>query len=113
VYEDSKTKKRIEAFFRAPDAPADGPVLEVKERVTSQQQADELARRRLRLKNKNETVVNFRYAGDTGWYAGQVVELKTWGSFDGVYIVRQAKHAVVRNSGFKTNITLRKRLEGY
>jgi len=43
--------------------------------------------------------------------AGNTVELKGWGAWDGKYIIKQAKHTVSK-SGYTTQISLRYSMEG-
>lgn len=84
--------------------------LEVKQKVSSIAEARELAHKFLRLHNKYENEVSFTFPGDPTLVAGIGINLEGFGHWDGVYIVKQAKHTVSQ-SGYTTQITLRKALK--
>jgi len=85
---------------------------EVTEKVETIAEAQELAAKYLRLKNKYEYSASFTFPGDPTLLAGVTVNLKGWGAWDGKYIIKTAKHSVSK-SGYTTQITLRNTLEGY
>lgn len=113
-YTDPTTKQTFEATYTAPDGTTDGSgqVLEVNEKVSSNADALTLAKKRLREKNSQEFKASFNLAGDARLVAGVTVLVEGFGAFDGKYIIETASHAV-SSSGYKTNITLRRVLEGY
>lgn len=111
VYTDPNTKKKIEASFKPGNANSDGQTLEIKRKVSSTEEARELARKSLRAKNRGETTAEFTLTGDVGYVAGITVRLYGFGEFNGRYIVEQATHNVT--GGYKTQIKLRSCLEGY
>ena len=113
-YTDPTSKTTYEATYKAPDAEKDGSgqVLEVNEKVSSNGEAMTLAKKRLREKNSQEFKASFNLAGDARLVAGVTVELEGFGAFDGKYIIETASHTI-SSSGYKTNITLRRVLEGY
>lgn len=113
-YTDPTTKQTYEATYTAPDGPTDGSgqVLEVNEKVSSNAEALTLAKKRLREKNSQEFKASFNLSGDARLVAGVTVIVEGWGAFDGKYIIETASHTV-SSSGYKTNITLRRVLEGY
>lgn len=84
---------------------------EVTEKVESPAEALELAAKYLRLKNKFEYTASFTFPGDPALLAGLTVELTDFGGFDGKYVIKTAKHTVSR-SGYTTQVTLRRALEG-
>lgn len=110
-YTDPKTKKLIEYTFTPPNSSGSGQVLEVNEKVSTREEARQLAMKRLRQKNKGEFRANFTMAGDVLLVAGVTVKLSGFGFFDGKYIIEQATHAV--SAGYKTSVSMRKVLEGY
>ena len=75
-------------------------------------EAKTLAEKLLRLYNKYATSAIFTFPGNPALVAGITVELKGWGAFDGKYIITQAVHRV-DDSGYTTQIKLRRVLEGY
>lgn len=111
IYTDPNTKKTIEATYTPENANSDGQKLEVKQKVSSVAEAQELARKSLRAKNKGETTAEFTLVGDVDYVAGITVRVYGYGEFNGKYIVEQATHSIT--GGYKTQIKLRSCLEGY
>mgnify|MGYP000853695874 FL=1 len=68
--------------------------------------------KRLRQKNKGEFKASFKLTGDARLVAGITVQVSGYGAFDGKYIIETATHSVSK-SGYKTDLTLRRVLEGY
>lgn len=111
-YTDPTTATTIEYTYTPRDADQSGQVLEINEKVSSREEARQLAMKRLRQKNKEEFKASFSLAGDARLAAGITVLVSGYGAFDGKYIIETATHSVSR-SGYKTDITLRRALEGY
>lgn len=111
-YTDPTTATTIEYTYTPRDADESGQVLEINEKVSSREEARQLAMKRLRQKNKEEFKASFSLAGDARLAAGITVLVSGYGAFDGKYIIETATHSVSR-SGYKTDITLRRALEGY
>lgn len=88
----------------------DNQCLEIRQKVNNALEAYALAKKLLRLYNKYEFTASFTFPGDITLLAGLVVELQGWGAWDGRYIIKQAKHTV-SNSGYTTEITLRRVLK--
>lgn len=86
--------------------------LEITAKVNSIGEAQTLARKMLRLKNKYEYTAIFTLPGNPDLLAGVTVMLSGWGAWDGKYIIKQAKHSISK-SGYSTQIRLRHVLEGY
>ena len=111
----SGSGKCIEAIAYVEDYKADSDKnqqLEITARVGSIAEAKALAEKQLRLHNKYARTATFTMTGDPDMLAGVTVLLADWGSWDGKYIVKQAKHTV-GSSGYTTVVTLRRVLEGY
>lgn len=111
-YTDSKTKKTIKGKFDNPDKGKVKKVLKINTKVNSTQEANELAKKNLREKNKKETTAGLEVLGNIKYVAGNTVEVKGWGLYDGKYIIETAAHSV-GNGGYTTSLTLRKVLKGY
>lgn len=111
IYTDPDTKEKIEATYTPPNANTDGQTLEIKQKVSSTAEAQELARKSLRARNKGETTAEFTLIGDVDYVAGITVRVYGYGEFDGKYIVEQATHNIT--GGYKVAIKLRSCLEGY
>lgn len=86
--------------------------LEVTAKVSSIGEAQALAEKLLRMRNKYEKTAAFTLPGNPALVAGVTVFLDGWGAWSGKYIVKQAQHTV-GTSGYTTKLTLRKCLEGY
>lgn len=110
-YTEPDTKKTFEATYTPENANADGQTLEIQQRVTSTAEAQELAKKKLREKNKDETSAQFSLVGDVDLVAGVTVRIYGYGEFDGKYIIEQATHSIT--GGYKVSIGLRSCLEGY
>ncbi len=74
-------------------------------------EAQALAHKMLSLHNKYEFEASFTFPGDPKLAAGNTVELSGFGAWDGRFMIKQAKHSLSQ-SGFTTDISLRKCLEG-
>ena len=116
TYTDPKSGKTYKGTYTAPGVAKGESVqsLSIKdEAVYSNAEAKAVAEKRLREKNKQSFKASFTgLAGDVRLAAGVVVEVKGWGAFDGKYLVETGKHAVSK-SGYKTDITCHRVLEGY
>jgi len=89
-----------------------GKVLKIKKKVASQGEAEQLAKKELRDKNKKEIRVRLSCIGDFAYLAGNVIELdKSFGFFCGNYIIERADWKI--GSGFECNLDVRKCLKGY
>ena len=107
-YKDAINNKTYEGTAYADDY-EDGDVgMHVNERVASNGEAESLAGKLLRLKNKFEFSVKLSMPGDPAMVAGVPVALTGWGLFDGKYIIKQSKHTINKSSGYTTQITLRR-----
>lgn len=91
---------------------SDNQTLEICRRVSSIGEAKSLAEKNLRLHNKYARTIQFTFDGDPAILAGLNINLVSWGSWDGKYIITQAKHTV-GSSGYQTTATARAVLEGY
>lgn len=111
-YTDPATGNTLEYTYTPKDGNGSGQVLEVNEKVSTKEEARQLAMKRLRQKNKNETTARFTLVGNTGIAAGCTVSVKGYGMFDGKYIIDTATHNVT-GSGYTTEISCTKALEGY
>lgn len=111
-YTDPTAGTTIEYTYTPRDADKNGQVLEINEKVSSREEARQLAMKRLRQKNKGEFKASFKLAGDVRLVAGVTVRVAGYGAFDGKYIIETATHSISR-SGYKTDVTLRRVLEGY
>lgn len=112
-YAKDKDKSVIESTFVAPDKKEkEGATLEVHQQVSSQAEADRLAKKKLREKNCEEFTGSFSSDGNMELCAGETIEMLGFGNFSGKYIITQAKHDI-SSSGFTSSVEIRKCLDGY
>lgn len=109
-YQRTQDKTVIEGEFAAPDK-TDGPILTVNDQVKDKTEADRLAKKKLREKNKEAYTGSITLVGNFYVVAGLVTELKGFGKFDGKYIIVKAEHQV--GAAYTTSIDIRRCLNGY
>ena len=111
-YKNTKENTLIEYTF-LPEVNKDknGKTLEINEEVKTTAEAERLAKKKLREKNKEEQTVSMTVYVSFFCCAGNCFTLKNFGKFDGKYILTKATHNV--GSGYTCNLELRKVLEGY
>ncbi|SDD89913.1 phage late control D family protein [Sporomusa acidovorans] len=109
-YRDAQNSDNISYTFNAPNKPATGKTLVINERVSSIAEAERLAKKKLRQKNKEETKMSFSLLGDIRLLAACTVMVEGYGKFDGKYFIEEATHT---GSGYTVKIDLRRVLEGY
>ena len=109
-YRNAKQAEQYTAKFDAPDKTSD-KVLRINQRVDSQAAAEKLAKKKLREKNKDEIKISLDVVGSFALVAGNCVELKNCGFFDGKYIIEKANHTI--GDGYTVRLELRKCLNGY
>lgn len=110
-YVDPGSGKCIEGTYSANEEET-GQCLEISAKVSDAGEAKALAEKRLRLHNRLTRFASFSFPGDPALVASVTVQLEGWGGWDGKYIITQAKHTV-SDSGYTTQIKLRRVLEGY
>nr|DAS88216.1 MAG TPA: tail protein [Caudoviricetes sp.] len=108
-YQQGSSKSNIEATYTA--AGKKGKTLQVNEQVESVAEALNLAKKRLREKNKDEVTGSLNMLGNFVLLSGGTVNLLGFGAFDGKYLITRASHDI--GSGYTTNIDVRRCLNGY
>ena len=108
-YQQGSSKSNIEATYTA--AGKKGKTLQVNEQVESVAEALDLAKKRLREKNKDEVTGSLNMLGNFVLLSGVTVDLLGFGAFDGKYLITRASHDI--GSGYTTNIDVRRCLNGY
>lgn len=76
------------------------------QRVASVKEAEILADKLLRMKNKFEKAGRFTSIGNPTIVASEVLQLAGWGAFNGRYVIKRTMHSV-SSSGYTTDIELR------
>ncbi len=109
-YQKEKEKAVIEATFQNPNRTI-GTTLEVNQQVDSLEEAQYLAKKKLREANKEETTGTYQTIGNKLLVAGITVELWGFGKFSGKYIITKATHSI--SSTYTTMVDLRRCLDGY
>lgn len=110
-YTDPATQETIESTYTPDGTSGTGQKLEINEKVTSTEEAQELAKKRLREKNTQQVKASFHMLGDVGLVAGMTVKLKGFWFFDKKYIIEKATHNLT--GGYTTDIELTQVLEEY
>ena len=110
-YKNSKQAELYKATFDAPNKTSD-KVLRVNQKVENQAEAEKLAKKKLRQKNKDAIKINLTVVGSFELLAGNCVELKSHGFYDGKYIIEKSTHNV-SDDGYTVRFELRKCLQGY
>lgn len=108
-YQQGSSKSNIEATYTV--AGKKGKTLQVNEQVESVAEALNLAKKRLRKKNKDEVTGSLNMLGNFVLLSGVTVNLLGFGAFDGKYLITRASHDI--GSGYTTNIDVRRCLNGY
>lgn len=78
------------------------------QRVGSNDEAQALAEKLLKLNNKFERETTLTVLGNPNYCAGMTVRLKNWGYWSGKYQISKVKHDVTPNNGYVCALTLRK-----
>lgn len=110
VYKHGKKDEKIQARFED-SSKESGKTLKVNQKVEDQAEADRLARKKLREKNREEVKVQLTLVGRFCYLSGQVVELTGHGFYDGGYLIERARHKV--GDGYEVDLELRRCLNGY
>lgn len=108
-YQNSDTKNNIEYTFALKNK--QGKTLMINQEVKTIAEAETLAKKKLREKNKEELTASFSLVGTFLLVAGVTINIVGFGKFDGKYIVSKASHEV--GGGYSVNIDLRRCLDGY
>lgn len=109
-YQQSKDKSLIEYIYTLPNKT--GKTLQINEEVKSIGEAEKLAKKKLREKNKEEITVSMTTVGDFDLLAGNTLLLEGFHSFDGKYIITRGSHDI-GNNGYSVSLDLRRCLNGY
>ena len=109
-YVNSDSGETIEATFADPSK-EEGKTLEVNEQVASLADAEKLAKKKLREKNRDEWTMTVDSMGSFYLVAAMTVAVEGFGKFDGNYIITSARHEV--GSGYATSVEMRRCLDGY
>ncbi len=110
-YENPKTKKTITGEYTDKNI-KDGKTLTITDiQVNSKAEAETLAKKKLREKNREGDSITFTLPGDFRLNAGVNINVKGWYGYDGKYMIETATHNVT--GGYTTTVLARKVLEGY
>lgn len=111
-YTDPSTGETIRYTFTPGIVPNTKRVLVVNQRVTSIQEAERLAKKKLRAANRESVTYSLTMTADLRFAAGLTVNLSGFGKFDGKYVITQMMLSGQKN-GLDTTLALRRVLEGY
>lgn len=82
-------------------------VLEINRRIDNPAQAQRLAKKLLREKNKDEITCNLKIVGDFNFLAGNNITLSGFGFYDGKYCLDRTSHTIGQN-GYTASLDLHK-----
>lgn len=107
-YLDPTTKKLITEGAEPSAVMPTGNTLKRVERCENGEQATLKAKAALHANNLRFVTAGLRVPGSTSLAAGNNVALDGFGSFDGVYMVRSARHHLAREVGYITDLEARR-----
>lgn len=110
IYQKSNSKEKLSYLFEDPQKKT-GKILVVSQQVDSIAEAERLAKKELRNKNKEEVTGNFTLRGDFDFSAGLTAKVTGFGYFDGKYIVTRVTHDI--GNGYQCTIDVRRCIDGY
>lgn len=107
-YTNDQTGETVEYTYR-PDEEKKGKTLLLNQQVKDYAEAEKLAKKELRKKNKEEVTVSLSLMGNPDVFAANTVTLAGFHTFDGKYIITKATHSV--GNSYETKVDLRRCLE--
>ena len=110
-YKHGKKSEEITAKYEDPTK-KEGMTLKINQKVETQAEAEKLAKKKLREKNKEEIKISITLIGRFVYLSGNVIALSGHGFYDGNYIIEKSSHKV-GHSGYEVRIDLRKCLKGF
>ena len=111
-YKHQEKDEYIEYTYEAPDKKdKEGQTLEVNEKVETLEEAEKLAKKRLREKNRGEVTVSLTTPGNFALSAGNTIELAGFHFYDGKYMITRAVHDI--GSAYTVKVDLRRCLDEY
>ena len=114
TYRQGKKKQTISGQAVASDVESTGKVLKVNKKVSSVAEADQLAKKKLREKNRDQNTASFTMKWQPDIAAGNMINVAGFGAFDGLYFIDRVKHIIRQSgSGSTLSLELHKKLEGY
>lgn len=109
-YQHGKQAEKFDYKFDDPEK-SDGMTLEINQKVDSPAEAEKLAKKKLKEKNREEITVNLSVIGDFIYLAGQTLELKDFGFYDGRYMIKKVTHSV--GKGYTCSLEMYKCVTSY
>lgn len=109
-YAKSQDKIVIEGIFQDPNK-ENGQELRVNQSVDSVAEAERLAKKKLREKNREEWTGSYNRPGCFLLVAGVTVQFENFGKFSGKYLVTKATHNI--GATYTTSISVRRCIDGY
>ena len=103
-YTDAAKKKTVKYTYEVPGV-EEGPTLKLNQRAKSLAEAERLAQKAARAKNKSVRTGKIKLVGDVEAVQGLTVDVKGFLKFDGKYFIENATHAV--GSGYVVDISIR------
>lgn len=113
AYQDEKKGQKISHTFVAPDVSETEKTLKINQKVASEAEAQRLAKKKLREKNRSQTEAKITVKWNPNLAAANVVAFRGFGKFDGNYFIDKVAHNIKTGGGSTMALELHRRLEGY
>lgn len=107
-----KVSEYIDYTYEDPSVDESGQVYVLKKRCSSLQEAERLAKAKLRQLNLRQTTGRLSVVGDPLLTAGAVIAIAGFGSFDGKFFIEEAAHSL-SSGGYITSLQIRRVNETY
>ena len=104
-YQHGKQAEKIEYTY-TDESKTSGITLEISQKVENPAEAEKLARKKLKEKNREEVKVTLQVIGDFIYFAGQNIQLDDFGFYSGKYMIKRATHSV--GKGYTCSLELYK-----
>lgn len=104
-YHNAKKNLNIDVTVKADEAEGSERVLELNLKADSIKEAKQIAEKKLKELNDKEVTGQISLMGDFRFSAGNNIEIKDFGSFDGKYCIEKAVHSI-SGSGYTTSLDI-------
>lgn len=104
-YHNAKKNLNIDVTVKADEAEGSERVLELNLKADSIKEAKQIAEKKLKELNDKEVTGQLSLMGDFRFSAGNNIEIKDFGSFDGKYCIEKAVHSI-SGSGYTTSLDI-------
>ena len=104
-YHNAKKNLNIDVTVKSPEAEGTERVLELNDKADNIAEAKQIAEKKLKELNDKEVTGQISLMGDFRFSAGNNIEIKDFGAFDGKYCIEKAVHSI-SGSGYTTSLDI-------